>query len=84
VSIASVYDDKSMVDLLPRGRAIEKRWPLRSAFGWYDLSVTTHADPSFLQRLAGHLENGRESVSDPAFGRIARERDVQAGTLAQE
>jgi phospholipase C len=84
VSIASVYDDKSMVDVLPRGRAIEKRWPLKSSFGWYDLSVTTDADPSFLQRLAGHLENGRDSVSDPAFGGIAGESDVQTGTLAQE
>jgi phospholipase C len=73
-----------MVDVLPRGRAIEKRWPLKSSFGWYDLSVTTDADPSFLQRLAGHLENGRDSVSDPAFGGIAGESDVQTGTLAQE
>jgi phospholipase C len=84
VSIASVYDDKSVVDVLPRGRAIEKRWPLKSAFGWYDLSVTTDADPSFLQRLAGHLENGRDSVSDPAFGGFAPQSDLQTGTLAQE
>jgi phospholipase C len=84
VSIASVYDDESIVDVLPRGRAIEKRWPLKSSFGWYDLSVTTDSDPSFLQRLAGHLENGRDSVSDPAFGGLAREDDIQTGTLAQE
>ena len=84
VSIASVYDDKSMADVLPRGRAIEKRWPLKSSFGWYDLSVTTDADPGFLQRLAGHLENGRDSVSDPAFGGFAPQSDIQTGTLAQE
>ena len=26
------------------------------------------ADPGFLRRLGGHLENGRDSVSDPALG----------------
>ena len=27
----------------------------------------TDADPGFLRRLAGHLQNGRDSVSDPAL-----------------
>jgi phospholipase C len=84
VSVASAYDDQSVVDVLPRGRAIEKRWALKSAFGWYDLSVTTDAHPRFLRRLAGHLENGRDSVSDPAFGGLAQESDVQSETLARE
>ncbi|MEU6220765.1 phosphocholine-specific phospholipase C [Streptomyces sp. NPDC047022] len=34
---------------------------------WYDLTVTCDADPSFLRRLAGHVENGRPGVSDPAI-----------------
>jgi phospholipase C len=71
VKIESVYDNKTIVDTLPRGRALEKRWPLKSSFGWYDLTVTTDADASFLRRIAGHLENDRDSVSDPAFGRGA-------------
>jgi phospholipase C len=79
VRIASTYDDRSLVDVLPRGRAIEKRWPLKSSFGWYDLSVTTDADPGFLRRLAGHLENGRDSVSDPAFGGFAGTAGVGLG-----
>ena len=37
--------------------------------GWYDLTVTSGADPSFVRALAGHLENGRPSLSDPALGR---------------
>jgi len=31
--------------------------------------VTSGADPSFVRALAGHLENGRPSLSDPAMGR---------------
>jgi phospholipase C len=41
---------------------------LRSAYGWYDLSVTTSAHPHFQRRLAGHVETGRSSMSDPALG----------------
>jgi len=41
---------------------------LRSSFGWYDVSVEVNTDPNFLRRLAGHVENGRASTSDPAFG----------------
>jgi hypothetical protein len=32
------------------------------------LTITADADPDFLRRFAGHLENGHDSVSDPAFG----------------
>ena len=68
VHVSSAYDDKSFSDVLPRGRALEKRWHLKSSFGWYDLTVATDADKSFQRRFAGHLENGRDSVSDPALG----------------
>jgi len=41
-------------------------WPLRR--GWYDVTITCDADAAFLRRLAGHVENGRPSVTDPAMG----------------
>lgn len=44
------------------------RWNLNSTGWWYDLVVTSDADPSFLRRLAGRVETGRHSVSDPAMG----------------
>ncbi|WP_394826301.1 phosphocholine-specific phospholipase C [Pendulispora albinea] len=31
--------------------------------GWYDLTVTLSSDPSFVQRLVGHVETGAVSVS---------------------
>ncbi|GAQ58993.1 phosphocholine-specific phospholipase C [Streptomyces acidiscabies] len=34
---------------------------------WYDLTVTSHASSTFLRRFAGHVENGRPGVSDPAI-----------------
>ncbi|HWH84215.1 MAG TPA: phospholipase C, phosphocholine-specific [Burkholderiaceae bacterium] len=45
-------------------------WNLDSTGWWYDLLVTCDADPSFLRRLAGRMETGRHSVSDPAMGLV--------------
>jgi phospholipase C len=36
-------------------------------YGWYDLIVTVAGDPTFKYRLAGQLENGQGSFSDPAL-----------------
>ena len=38
-------------------------------FGWYDLRVTSDEDVNFCWQFAGHIENGRDSISDPALGR---------------
>jgi len=36
--------------------------------GWYDVTIAS-ADGRFVHRLAGHVETGRPSISDPALGR---------------
>jgi len=51
------------------GQRVERKWKLDSAGFWYDFVVTTDADPTFYRRLAGHVETGRHSVSDPAMAR---------------
>ncbi len=69
VAAANAYGDEEAVErVLPPGKDFEHAWSLRSSFGWYDVSVETDADREFFRRLAGHLENGRDSASDPAFG----------------
>jgi phospholipase C len=68
VRIASAYSGHSTVETLQKGRALEERWSLTPSFGWYDVAVTTDGDPNLLHRFAGHLENGKDSVSDPALG----------------
>jgi phospholipase C len=35
---------------------------------WYDLIVTVAGDASFNYRLAGHVETGEDSISDPVMG----------------
>jgi phospholipase C len=50
------------------GDDVEVDWDLRSSYGWYDLTVTVDTDAKFKRRFAGHVESGRSSASDPAFG----------------
>jgi phospholipase C len=43
-------------------------WNLAQTGFWYDFEITSSTDRSFLRRLAGRIETGRHSVSDPAMG----------------
>ncbi|KUM78117.1 phosphocholine-specific phospholipase C [Streptomyces curacoi] len=49
------------------GATVRRTVDLAASRRWYDLTVTSHADPAFLRRFAGHVENGRPGVSDPAI-----------------
>jgi phospholipase C len=42
-------------------------WDLAANGRWYDLSVSHDQDRHFSRRLAGHVENGLPSTSDPAL-----------------
>jgi len=70
VTGASAHDQRSLVRLLRPGQSFRERWSVRSSFGWYDLALEVDTDTDFLRRLAGHVENGRDSASDPALGGI--------------
>src|SRR5258705_10495822 len=68
VTVTNVYDHGAVTHVLRPGQSFRERWSLESSFGWYDLSVEVDTDEGFLRRLAGHVENGRDTVSDPALG----------------
>ena len=45
---------------------LEDRWEISASAHWYDISVTNGASS---HRIAGHIETGLPSMSDPAFGK---------------
>jgi phospholipase C len=47
------------------GRVYELRKGTAKSQGWYDLTVTVAEEPGFRRRLVGHIENGKESISQP-------------------
>jgi phospholipase C len=62
----NAYGARPRPVLVPAGAHIEEAWVLAASHHWYDLTVTSNDDESFSRRVAGHVENGRPSISDPA------------------
>jgi len=52
---------------LAPGASLDDTWAVTDSAGWYDLSVTAASSTTFLRRLAGRVETGRPSTSDPAM-----------------
>jgi phospholipase C len=68
VSVQDAYTGNAVTQLLQPEQKFEDELSLEQFFGWYDLIVTVAGDSTFNYRLAGHVENGQESFSDPALG----------------
>jgi phospholipase C len=63
---AYAADKTRTLRLAPGAEAIDS-WRIAGASHWYDISVVVAEDMRFLRRLAGHIETGRPSRSDPAL-----------------
>lgn len=67
LQIRNAYTGRAIESTLrPHARA---RWrlALERTWGWYDVIVEVEQDPTFRWQMAGHIENGRESRTDPAI-----------------
>lgn len=67
VNILDAYTKETIVFELKPGQFLTRAWPLKATFGWYDFVVEVNSDSSFQQRLAGHVETGNDSMSDPVI-----------------
>jgi phospholipase C len=68
VNIFDRYALDTTTLVLGRGDEASRTFPLRRTHGWYDLTITVDEDPGFRTQLAGHVENGEDSISDPLIG----------------
>jgi phospholipase C len=68
VNIVDAYSGKTTTHHLQPDSAFTYFSQLGKSFGWYDLTVQTDSDANFQRRLAGHVETGRDSKTDPAIG----------------
>jgi phospholipase C len=68
LTVADAYTGKSSaVTVRARSASVVLAGTERGS-GWYDISVTAAGNAGYLRRLAGHVETGRPSISDPALG----------------
>jgi phospholipase C len=68
VTVLDAYSGEKVTRVLGPGGQAEGEFSLERFRGWYDVIVTVAEDPSFERRLTGHVETGRDSISDPAMG----------------
>ena len=68
VRMVDRYTGKDVKTRVGPGRSFLWFWSAFKRFGWYHLSLTVAEDPALEYRLAGHIENGRDSSSDPGMG----------------
>jgi phospholipase C len=67
VHLVEAYSGDSTKVWLDPHQSFETFWQLKKSFGWYDLTLTASSDKNFLRHLAGHLETGKDSLTDPAI-----------------
>jgi phospholipase C len=67
VSVVDAYGRRPVSFSIEAGKRMTWHWSLEASFGWYDLTVQVDSDAGFLQRVAGHVETGRDSMTDPAM-----------------
>jgi len=68
VTVFDAYTGNASTRHLQPNGSFSDKVTLDQFHGWYDLIVTVGGDPNFKYRLAGHVETGRDSFSDPALG----------------
>jgi phospholipase C len=68
VSVLDAYTGNVITRLLEPGGKLDDESSLAQFHGWYDLIITVAGDSTFKYRLAGHIENEKDSTSDPALG----------------
>jgi phospholipase C len=67
LTVADAYTGNRATHVLRPGARVTETVHTHRSNNWYDISVTSERDAKFLRRLAGHVETGRPSTSDPAI-----------------
>jgi phospholipase C len=70
VTVTNQYTSHGSGFTLSPGETDAKTWSLERTGGWYDLVVEVSGDAQFNYRVAGHVENGDDSISDPGMGGV--------------
>ena len=76
LSISDGYSGKTYSRQLHRNSGATFTSELEESFGWYDFTVRVDSDARFQCQLAGHVETGSASMTDPAIGGVRETAEV--------
>lgn len=71
VNVLDAYTGNEITQTVAPNGQFNGGLSLDQFYGWYDLIVTVSGDRSFQYRLAGHVETGQDSYTDPAMGALS-------------
>ncbi|MFJ7158968.1 phosphocholine-specific phospholipase C [Streptomyces sp. NPDC101118] len=67
LTVTNAYGGTAQTFTVRAGATLTQSIDLRAGRSWYDLTVVSDGDSTFLRRLAGHVETGASGVSDPGI-----------------
>ncbi|MFZ3473618.1 phosphocholine-specific phospholipase C [Streptomyces sp. 4.24] len=67
LTVTNAYGGAAQVLRVAAGGTVAHTVNLSGTARWYDVTVVSDADATFLRRFAGHVETGATGVSDPAI-----------------
>ncbi|MER5764496.1 phospholipase C, phosphocholine-specific [Streptomyces sp. NPDC002082] len=67
LTVTNAYGGTAQVVRVAAGATVAHTVSLSGTARWYDVTVVSDADATFLRRFAGHVETGAAGVSDPAI-----------------
>ncbi|WP_314618185.1 phosphocholine-specific phospholipase C [Streptomyces stackebrandtii] len=67
LTITNTYAGTPQTVTVPKGGTATHTVSLSASARWYDVTVTTPSQTDFLRRLAGHVETGAPSTTDPGI-----------------
>ncbi|MFI9748127.1 phosphocholine-specific phospholipase C [Streptomyces sp. NPDC052494] len=67
LTITNTYAGTPQTVTVPKGGTATHTVSLSASARWYDVTVTTPSQTDYLRRLAGHVETGAPSTTDPGI-----------------
>jgi phospholipase C len=72
LTILDTYTKETTTHTIKAGDTISTHSPRKQFYGWYDFVVEVSSDTTFQRRIAGHVETGEDSMTDPAIGTVSQ------------
>ncbi|MFE2554710.1 phospholipase domain-containing protein [Streptomyces sp. NPDC059352] len=67
MNLINAYGGAQKTLSVAKGATVTNSVDASAAHHWYDVTVTSSASTDYVRRLAGHVETGAASQSDPAI-----------------
>lgn len=68
----SLYLKKEEVITLSSQKEVIVKWDYTNVKGWYDIILNCKEDLDWQQQFAGHIENGKASITDPFMASLSK------------